>query len=213
MGIQTENTGKILLSTAYLPSIDYLKALINSEICYIEQYENYIKQSYRNRCKIYGANGLMSLSIPVELATTKKILIKDVKIDYRESWQKQHLRSIESAYRTSPYFDYLNDDFLPYYTKRTTFLFDFNIGLLDVIFDILQLDNKTLLTSNYEHFTSEINDLRNSFSPKKENNLFNSHNPYPQVFIHKFGFLPNLSCIDLIFNLGSDAYSYLIGKY
>jgi hypothetical protein len=207
-----QDSEKILLSTAYLPSIDYLKAIVNSELICIEQFENYIKQSYRNRCKIYAANGIMSLSIPVELATTKKILVKDVKIDYKEAWQKQHLRSIESAYRTSPYFDYLIDDFLPFYTKKHIFLFDFNLGLLNVVLDILQEKKTILLTSDYDHSPSGVEDMRNFFSPKKENLSCTDQKPYSQVFNQKFGFQANLSCIDLIFNLGTNAYDYLIGK-
>jgi hypothetical protein len=206
------NSQNILLSTAYLPSISYLKALVNSEILRIEQFENYIKQSYRNRCKIYAANGVMSLSIPVILATNKKILIKDVKIDYNVAWQKQHFKSIESAYRTSPFYDYLIDDFIPFYSKEYKFLLDFNLGLLNVILDIIQVDKQILLTEDYLHSPKETNDLRNFFSPKKENPGINELKPYPQVFDHKFGFQPDLSCIDLIFNLGSDAYDYLIGK-
>jgi hypothetical protein len=208
-----ENNIAILLSTAYLPSISYLKAIANSEAVHIEQYENYLKQSYRNRCKIYAANGLMSLSIPVILASNKKILIKDVKIDNSVAWQKQHFKSIESAYRTSPYYDYLIDDFIPFYSKEYKFLLDYNLNLLNVIFDIIQMDKQIQLTEDYIHSPKVTNDLRNFFSPKKEIPGINELKPYSQVFDHKFGFHPDLSCIDLIFNLGSEAYSYLIEKY
>jgi len=204
---------EILVSTAYLPPIAYLKALIESRFVVVEQFENYIKQTYRNRCKIFAANGVMSLSVPVELATTKKILIKDVKIDYREAWQKQHLRSIESAYGTSPFFEYLIDDFLPFYSNEYKFLLDYNQGLLDVILDILQADVPRSLSVDYEHIPANANNLRNHFNPKKDNIDVQLQNPYPQVFSAKFGFQPNLSCIDLVFNLGPGAYSYLIGKY
>ncbi len=203
----------LLLSIAYLPPISYLKSIVNSKTVTIEQYENYSKHSYRNRCRIYAANGILDLSVPVILATRKKVLIKDVKIDYSISWQKQHIKSIESAYRTSPFFDYLFDDFLPFYNNNYPFLLDFNLKLLDVIFDILQLNNKIDLSVDYEHNLSDKLDLRNSFSPKMVNSTTENLKPYPQVFDAKFGFIPDLSCIDLIFNLGTQAYSYLIDRY
>jgi hypothetical protein len=208
-----ENAENIVLSTAYLPSISYLKAIVNSGQVFIEQFENYLKQSYRNRCRIYAANGILSLSIPVVLATRKKILIKDVKIDYREAWPKQHLKSIESAYRTSPFFDYLFEDFIPLYKKNIKFLIDFNMELLQIIFEILQLDKKLSLTTDYEHIPLKAKDLRNYFSPKKGKSGIEVQKPYPQVFDQKYGFQPDLSSIDLIFNLGTDAYSYLIDCY
>jgi hypothetical protein len=203
----------ILLSSAYLPPISYLKEILGSGYVFIEQFENYLKQSYRNRCKIYAANGVMSLSIPVILATNKKILIKDVKIDYSLAWQKQHYKSIESAYRTSPFYDYLIDDFMPFYIKEYKYLLDYNLGLLNVILDIIQINKQILLTKDYIHAPQETNDLRIFFSPKKEIPEIQELKPYPQVFDHKYGFQPDLSCIDLIFNLGSDAYGYLIEKY
>jgi hypothetical protein len=203
----------IILSTAYLPPIDYMAALIHANKIFLEQYENYSKQSYRNRCILYAANGILPLSVPVELATYKKITIKDVRIDNRETWQKQHFRSIESAYRTSPFFDYLIDDFIPLYSKAQTFLFDFNLSLLHILLDILQTNKSIELTTDYEHNPLNANDLRNAFHPKKETNNTDGIMKYPQVFDAKFGFIPNLSCVDLIFNLGPSAFSYLIGEY
>jgi hypothetical protein len=207
------NNQNILLSVAYLPPISYVKSVIDSKKTTIEQYENYLKQSYRNRCRIYAANGILDLSIPILLATRKKILIKDVKIDYTVPWQKQHLKSIESAYSTSPYFDYLRDDFLPFYTKKYIHLMDLNVSLLHTILDIIEIDKEINLTSDYEHHPVNKIDLRKHFTPKRAVPDLNSLKPYPQVFDVKFRFKPDLSCIDLIFNLGPQAYSYLIGKY
>jgi hypothetical protein len=206
-------TNDCLLTTAYLPPISYLQNVVNSNSTTIEQYENYIKQSYRNRCKIYAANGILDLSVPVIQATKKKILIKDVLIDYNVPWQKQHFKSIESAYSSSPFFDYLIDDFLPFFLKKYKYLFDFNLGLLKTILEIIQIDKQIEFTSEYQHQFFNKVDLRNYFSPKKT--VFNRSllKSYPQVFDEKYGFKPDLSCIDLIFNLGPQAYSYLIGKY
>ena len=203
----------LILSSAYFPPIGYLKAITESKSVTIEQYENYIKQSYRNRCKIYAANGILALSVPVELATNKKILFKDVKIDYCESWQKQHFKSIESAYRNSPFYDYLIDDFMPYFTRQIPFLLDLNMGILATLMDILQLEKKIKLSEEYEHVPTNKTDLRSYFHPKTGLQTSEEIKPYPQVFNEKFGFYPDLSCIDLIFNLGPESWSYLTGKY
>jgi hypothetical protein len=203
----------ILLSTACFPSISYLKSILQAQQVFIEQYENYIKQSYRNRYNIYAANGILPLSIPVILATNKKIKIKDVRIDYETDWQKQHFKSIESAYRSTPFFEYLIDDFLPFFTERHTFLFDFNLSILNTILNILEIDIEFKLTDDYEKLPIHKQDLRNIIHPKKENFLFSSYKVYPQVFADKFGYQNDLSCLDLLFNLGSEAYSYLYDKY
>ena len=141
----------ILVSSAYFPPVSYLAAIVNSKSVVIEQYENYRKQTYRNRCRIYAANGILALSVPVELATNKKILLKDVRVDYREAWQKQHFKSIESAYRNSPFYDYLIDDFMPFFTREIPFLLDLNMGILHVILDIIQLNKELKISHEFEH--------------------------------------------------------------
>lgn len=203
----------ILISSAYFPPVSYLEAIVNSKSVVIEQYENYRKQTYRNRCRIYAANGILALSVPVELATNKKILLKDVRVDYREAWQKQHFKSIESAYRNSPFYDYLIDDFMPFFTREIPFLLDLNMGILYAILDMIQLNKELKISSEFEHQPSNKIDLRNFYSPKKEDFSLTENKEYPQVFSDKFGFMPDLSSLDLIFNLGPETWSYLIGKY
>jgi len=210
---QNLTLGQTLLSTASFPSISYLKSILYSNEVYIEQFENYIKQTFRNRYIIYAANGIMSLSIPVTFATNKKIPIKDVKIDYDTNWQKQHFKSIESAYRSAPFYEYLIDDFTQFFDKKYTFLIDYNIQVIKTILDILEIDKKLESTTVYEPIPAEKTDLRNAIHPKKENLMSGNFKAYPQVFADKFGFQKDLSILDLLFNLGSDAYSYLADKY
>jgi len=210
---ENNKTKDIVLATAFFPPISYLKSIIASENVLIELYENYQKQSYRNRCKIYAANGQLSIVIPVEQATIKKINIKDVRIDYKTSWQKQHLKSIESAYRTSPFYEFLIDDFSVFFTKKFIFLHDLNTEILRAILEILEVKKNITYTSAYEYNYIEKLDYRTIYHPKHLTDYENLMKPYPQVFDHKYGFIPNLSCIDLLFNLGSNAFSYLIEKY
>ena len=203
----------VLLSTACFPPISYLKTILNFGNIYIEHFENYLKQSYRNRYIICAANGLMSLSIPVILATNKKIHVKDVRIDYATNWQKQHFKSIESAYRSTPFYEYLIDDFIVFFNQKYTFLVDYNLLIINTILNILEIEKKIELTSDFEKKPIDKIDLRNKIHPKKDSEFLSFLKSYPQVFDQKFGFQKDLSCIDILFNIGSEAYSYLIDKY
>lgn len=203
----------ILISTSYFPPISYLTAILLADKVTIEKHENYIKKTYRNRCSIYGANGVINLSVPVEEAARKKILIKDVKIDYSANWQKQHLKSIESAYNSSPFYEYLIDDFAFVFNQNHKYLFDLNNSILDAIYRLLEISPPTMLSEQFEKEPEGLNDLRNVIQKKNEAiNPFVSKKEYQQVFSEKQGFQKDLSCLDLFFNLGSEAYSYLINK-
>lgn len=200
-----------LLSTAYLPPVQYVSKFILSNVL-IEQYENYIKQSYRNRCCILGANGILSLTIPIVKNHGEKMPIRDVKIDYDLSWQKTHLKSIESAYKNSPFYDYYMDDITPFYTKKFNFLFDFNQELLLKILMLTGISNKPELTTEYEKMPLNATDSRNTISPKSGKQITDKYFtsiPYYQVFEDKFNFIPNLSIIDLLFNEGPQAKAIL----
>ncbi len=201
---------KVLLSTAYLAPIQYYSKLLKYGEVFIEIHENYPKQTYRNRCNIYGANGLLCLSIPVKKIQTKT-KTKDIKIDYVTNWQKLHWKSIESAYRSSPYFEYYADDFLPYFTKKTDFLIDYNAALQEMIIDLIGFQVKINLTNNYILAAElESDDFREIINPKKNVNDSNFKSvEYIQVFSSKTRFIPNLSIIDLLFNVGSDTLSLL----
>ena len=129
-----------LLSTAYLAPIEYYVVLANSERILLEQHEYYQKQSYRNRCRIATANGIMDLSIPVDSAG--KTPIRDLRISDHNNWQTHHWRSIETAYNSSPFFEYYADDFRPFFEKKWLFLWDFNLALFNKTLELLDIETK-----------------------------------------------------------------------
>ena len=191
-----------LLSTAYLAPIEYYVVLANSERILLEQHEYYQKQSYRNRCRIATANGIMDLSIPVD--STGKTPIRDLRISDHNNWQTHHWRSIETAYNSSPFFEYYADDFRPFFEKKWLFLWDFNLALFNKTLELLDIETKIELTEQYKPETSDnFLDLRAAIHPKKEISLLLK--PYYQVFETKFGFMPNMSIIDLLFNMANEA--------
>lgn len=176
----------------------------------VEAHENFQKQSYRNRCEILSANGILSLSIPLIKDNTRKTLIKNVRIDYATEWQKQHFKSIESAYNSSPFYEYIIDDFLFVFEKKEKYLFDLNIKILEQLKSYLQIENETRLSLDY--IQNPQLDYRSSIHPKakmqKEDALL-INTKYYQTFNEKFKFIPNLSILDLLFNEGSQAISIL----
>jgi len=193
------------LSTAYFPPLQYMNKLAKGDTVYIEKFENYSKQSYRNRCEIYGANGRLTLSIPIEKQATSKTKIKDVKIDYDENWQKIHFRAIESAYKNSPYFEHYFPEIEHFFSKKYVFLWDLNQDILAVLLKILDINCEIKYTSDFENEYIGSSDFRFGIHPKqrmkKEDPFFESAKYY-QVFEPKHGFLENLSILDLIFNEG-----------
>ncbi|MEA5006569.1 MAG: WbqC family protein [Rikenellaceae bacterium] len=197
------------LSTAYLPPVAYLKVIAGSTVTFIEKFENYQKQSYRNRCYIYSANGSLPLIIPVVRGGDDR-KIDLVRIDYSKEWQKQHWRAIFSAYNTSPFFDYYKDDLFQFYSdkEKYQFLFDFNTNLLISILELIGLDVKPEFTTEYRECV-EGKDFRDIIHPKRVEETENKYGQYHQVFAHKYGFLKNLSIIDLLFNEGPNVITYL----
>lgn len=197
------------LSSAYLPPVDYFKVISRSEKVTIESCENYQKQSYRSRCHIYGANGLLPLIIPVVRDKDHSVGISQIKIDYSKKWQKEHWRAIVSAYKSSPFFDYYQDDIIPFYQNKEDSLFDFNLNLLKTLCDLIGLECKFDLTNDYcpDYMKS---DYRGLIHPKRQSlSDINENGQYHQVFAHKHGFIPNLSIIDLLFNEGPNTISFL----
>lgn len=204
------NFSESLLSTAYLPPVEYMSVIYRSDIVEIEQCENYQKQSYRSRCHIYSANGPLPLIIPVERSGTHSIPVKDIRIDYSRRWQQQHWRAIVSAYRMSPFFEYYEDDFAPFYTKEEPFLFDFNTKLTELLLSLTGIRKSISFTEIYRKETGTgVTDFRELIHPKRESLTEMKNGQYHQVFAHKSGFIPNLSSLDLLFNEGPDSISYL----
>jgi hypothetical protein len=194
-----------LLSTAYLAPVEYYQVMVNSRAVKIELCENYIKQSYRNRCRILAANGILSLSVPV--SAPNHTLVKDVLIDYTEDWQNQHWRSITSAYGSSPYFIYYDYQLEPFFKKKHKFLIDLNNSLQEKILELIKIKLQINHTSSYQMQVTEEFDFRNKIHPKKEPLIATEE--YYQVFSDKYPFSENLSILDLLFNKGPEALSFL----
>lgn len=201
-----------LLSTTYLGPVQfYTKFLLYEEVL-IETLENYQKQSYRNRCIILSANGKLPLTIPVS-KDQPKVLTRDIRIDNKLEWQKNHWTSIESAYSASPFFEFFMDEFLPFYNRRYEFLLDFNLELQEMLLRHLEIDTPYKLTQAYQSESpADTDDYRDAIHPKKrmkrEDFLFRPAFYY-QVFRDRYGFVPNLSIIDLLFNEGPNAENIL----
>lgn len=202
--------GNICLTSAYLAPVEYYSALAKADTVFLEHCEFYEKQSYRNRCNIAGANGQLALTIPVEKSKGARMLTRDVRISEHSDWQLQHWRSIESAYNSTPFFEYYKDDLLPFYEKDWTFLWDFNTAIQSKMLDLFDLQVDIRLTKEYKvDFDENVLDARNSIHPKKETDTGSLKNYY-QVFEQRFGFIPNLSSIDLLFNMGNESILVLI---
>jgi len=201
------------MSTAYLPPIEYFYFLNKSDAVNIEQFETYKKQTYRNRCRIYTEKGDTQLSIPVIKTFGNHTKVKDIQIFRDENWQKSHWKAITSAYQASPYFLYYMDDLSLIYQKKYKFLLDFNNDLLKIIFNNIGISIPLSLTNDFIKPLGEPNDFRYLISPK-EDQLIEQYPSYMQVFDDRHGFIPNLSIIDLLFNLGPETRTYLNGlKY
>ena len=191
-----------LLPISYLGPVAYYSAMLQSEEIYIEKKEHFIKQSLRNRCTIMGANGSQTLIIPKERKSSDKTLISDINISNQDNWQKSHWQSIVSAYNSSPFFEYYKDELEHFYISEQTNLFDFNLQLTKTILGFLQEEKKLNLTTEY-HKEFNGTDLRNhNFKTDKTEE-------YEQVFSEKHDFIPHLSILDLLFNLGPETTSYL----
>lgn len=197
-----------VFSSCYLPPVYYFKSLINSENAILDVNEFFIKQTYRNRCTILGANGTQDLIVPIKNRNSK-IRMKDIEIANDENWQKNHWKSIESAYRKSPFFEYYEHDLIPFYsTKKYTNLVAFNTELVTKINQLLNLNIELHFTDDYFLRTALDMDYRTAISPKNKQLVFNQKE-YIQVFSDKLGFNPNLSIVDLLFNEGPNSLNYL----
>ena len=196
----------ILIHPTYFPSISHYVTMIKAETITFEMEDNFQKQSNRNRMYIYSPNGIQLLNIPVKKSKNQHQKYKDVKIENDFDWQKNHWKSLEAAYRSSPYFEYFEDDFIPLFEKKHSFLLDLNFELFDLINDSLGIDLPFEKTTEYFHETSIEHDFRYLVNGKKDSF---KNEEYIQVFREKEGFIPNLSILDLLFNEGRHAVAYL----
>jgi hypothetical protein len=199
--------GKILVSTAYLPPVEYFLQISKADEVFVEREENYLKQSYRNRCYILSAHGPQLLSVPVYLGSQHKTPIKEIRIDYSKRWQQVHLRAITASYNSSPYFQFYFENFEKIISKKIDFLIDLNMELTESVLKMLKLQIKLTYTTNFEPVSEEENDFRYKISPKEESQF--RVKKYIQVFGTGKRFVQGLSIIDLIFNIGPEAVDYL----
>lgn len=192
----------MLLPSAYFGNLEYFKLLL-SEDCVIEVHEHFIKQTFRNRCEIYGPQGKQALSIPI--SRKNHMPLKDVRINYSQNWVKEHVSSIKTAYGKTPYFIHYADDLFSTLNQNHTYLVDLNFKLTEQVMTMLNIETNLAKSDSYVPYTNE--DLRLELSPKKQRKHLGS--TYFQAFADKHGFIPNLSIIDLLFNEGPASISYL----
>jgi WbqC-like protein family len=200
-------TGKILVSTAYLPPLEYFSMISRADEILIEREENFLKQTYRNRCYILSSHGRQLLSVPVYLGSQHKTPIKDIKIDYSKRWQQVHLRALTASYSASPYFQFYFEIIEKIISRKIDFLIDLNIELLESILKILNLNPEISYTTHFEPIKDVENDFRYKISPKKESHY--AAKEYLTVFDYGNQSVQGLSIIDLIFNTGPEAAEYL----
>lgn len=188
----------------YFGPVSYFAELIHAENLKLEAYEHFPKQTYRNRCYIQGANGKLRLAIPTKHNGARAI--KDIQISDDYNWQKEHFKSLVSAYKSSPYFEFYEDDLAPVFEQKEKFLLDLNLKTLAFINSKLKLDLKFDLTEKHELVDEDL-DFRNRFNAKTD--PAGNHPEYMQVFGEKFGFMPDLSILDLLCNEGPKSSTYL----
>jgi len=196
-----------LIHPTYFPSIEHFCVIAQSKKTIFEIEDNYQKQTYRNRTYIYGANGKLQLSVPVIYTQKNRQKYKDVKIFNNDNWQPQHWKSLESAYRTSPFFEFYEDELRPLFENKALYILDFNLKCFEVICDCLQLDLTVEKTKFFNKEITQIKDYRHLVNSKKEQT--STFDTYTQVFNEKHGYINNLGILDLLFNEGNNALNYL----
>jgi hypothetical protein len=205
---------KVIVDSHFAASITWWKVVAQAEEVWIEEASFFRKGTYRNRCHIYGANGLLRLSIPLKKGKHQRSTLQDVQISYDHEWQKLHWDSLCSAYRSSPYFEYYEFELQPIFETPFPLLKDFNRALSTTLKKLLGLQGNWHYTEQYSaEYEAEIVDYRELIHPQKDKNPIEDQFKYPeyiQVFSSKLGYIPNLSILDLLFNLGPDSRNYLL---
>lgn len=196
-----------MISTAYLPPVEYFSLISQADNILIEREENYLKQTYRNRCCILSAHGPHTITIPVCQGSFHKTPVKDIRIDYSKRWQQVHKGAMTASYNSSPYFEFYFEKIEKIISKNYNFLIDINMELIVAVLDILKINKIVSYTSVFEPVTDMEHDFRYIITPKKESSFIEKE--YLQVFNTGTGFVPRLSIVDLVFNKGPEAGDYL----
>jgi len=205
--------GAVLLSTAYFPPAEYFFLIAHSSKALIEKWENYHKQTYRNRCRILGANGSLMLTVPVMRGSFHKTPLRDLKIDNSRRWRELHLRSLTSAYATAPFYEFYFDAISTVIRKPFTFLLDLNAEALSAMTEATGITTETAFTEEYLPEGTFTKDYRYLITPKQPSCVEGYKDmPYMQVFAGRFGFVPGLSIIDVLLNNGPGTGALLLGS-
>ncbi|WP_436488893.1 WbqC family protein [Chitinophaga sp. ARDCPP14] len=204
----TENAKEkvLLIESQYFPPIDSYKTLIKHDILKIEKYEHYQKLSYRNRCYVAGPNGRMILSVPLARGKNQRTVMKDVRISNEEKWQGLHWKTLVSAYRRSPWFEYYEADLQVLFEKPFQFLMDWNLACFEWVNSKLGIEVPITYTESYEKEVPGVTDARESILPGP---VTESEPGYTQVFQERTGFIPGLSILDLLFCEGKQSLKIL----
>jgi WbqC-like protein family len=210
----------ILIEAHFFPSVEYLARCVQADSVVIEAHEHFQKSSYRNRCHIAGANGLQVLSVPLRRNRDNenmKILrdieapksIQNIKIAYDTDWQRQHWRTLQTAYGSAPFWDFYAPVFERFFTEKFEFLLDYNVEILKTVFKLLKIEKVTniSLSTTYASIFTEGSDFRQTIQPKTHDAA--NAVSYSQLFNDRYPFLPNLSVLDLLFCCGNQSLSVL----
>ncbi|MDP1843538.1 MAG: WbqC family protein [Sediminibacterium sp.] len=200
----------LLIENQYFGTVNYYKMLFQYTYTNIEQCEFYQKLSFRNRCMVPGANGVIQLSVPLENGRNQRSLIKEVKIAYKDNWVLQHCRSLDACYNRAPFFEFYRDELFELLETRPIFLFDLNLSLMNWVLKKLKANLDIQLTKVYDpNPPIEVFDARNIIVPKNQDTYSNFIN-YTQVFEDRIGFKPNMSILDLLFCVGPNRAFHLL---
>jgi len=197
----------VLLHPSYFPSIEQMATIVHAESVLWEVEDNYQKQTYRNRTYIAHSNGILLLNVPIKhnkdgtRQKTKEVVVEN---DFR--WQEQHWKSLQSAYRTSPFFEFYEDDLEHLFKEPVESLMAHNLKIFETLCELIGIEVETKKSLFYDP-KPEINDLRHLIDAKRKSEFI--PDPYTQVLSGSHGFLPNLSVLDLVFNEGPNALGYL----
>lgn len=200
-----------LLSSTYFGPVQWYQKLHRYGLCLLEQHDNFVKQTYRNRCVIATTAGVQALTVPIVRPDSPKCLMRDIRISDHGAWRHLHWNAIRSAYGESPFFDYYADDLQPFFTRQWEWLFEFNLAITEKLCELLDVRPTLQLTEQYADAQAlGADDFREAIRPKHPlPDAGFAPRPYYQVYALKHGFQPNLSILDLLFNEGNEAILYL----